>query len=405
MGTNIVEYSGYIMNPRIRHLIGQFKRKQLYAGALVFSIALVFRLLYFTRALQIWGGVRTAGDTPAFEKTCGLLVADPIGSLSTIKGLQYLGFTVPYCIVEGVADGSGIAWVLIQIVLSAGTATLIYFVGRRLINPVAGLVAGLSFALLFDVVRYTVFLLSETTFIFVFSLCLWAITHHWENPSRTTRGLAIGSLGWLVITRPFGMPIVFGWLLFDLFPRGSKYRVGLIPRPIAVLGVILLPTAVLVTSSAPTKLAQVEQGFRGGWILFKGQTEFFLAKYNYTARPADGFIGFLVANIDHVIIMMILRTMVFFMPLIDNFASPFWNIVNIVVLGPLLIGSAIGIFRSWNMGDVDVLILLLTPIVVVTGVVAITLVSIGWRFRAPLTPAFALLTGYAVASIRSRNKM
>lgn len=392
------------MYSRIKRRINQINENPLHAGALIFSIALVFRLLYFARALQIWDGVRVARDTASFDRSCELFVTDPIGALSAVKGLQYLGFTAPYCTVQGVTGGSGLAWVLIQIVLSAGTAALIYFTGRRLVNSTAGLIAGLSFALLFDVVRYTVFLLSETTFIFVFVLCLWAITRHWENPSQATRALAFGSLGWLVITRPFGMPIVFGWLLFDLLPRKSKYRVGLIPRSIAIVGVVLLPIAVLATSSAPSKLTQVEQGFRGGWILFKGQTGFFLAEYNYTARPADGFIGFLFSNLDHVLIMMVLRTIVFFIPLVDAFVSPFWNIINIVVLGPLLIGSAIGAIRGWQLGDVDVLILLLTPIIVVTGVVAITLVSTGWRFRAPLGPVFALLTGYAVVTIRTRNK-
>lgn len=393
------------MGTRARRRVETIATTPIYTATTIFLAALAFRVAYFGRALQVWGGVRVAGDTPAFERSCELLVTDPIGALSAIKGLQYLGFTVPYCIVQGLTGGSGLAWVLVQIVLSAATAVLIYSVGRRLVNPLAGLIAGLSFALLFDVVRYTVFLLSETTFVFVFVLCLWAITRHWEDPSRSSRALAIGCLGWLAITRPFGMPIVFGWLLFDLFPRGSKYRIGLIPRRVAIAGVILLPVTVLLTSSAPSKLTQVEQGFREGWILFQGKTDFFLAEYNYTARPGDGLIGFLIANIDHVLTMMFLRTVVFFMPLVDALVSPFWNAVNAVILGPLLIGSAIAAIRGWQRDDVDLLVLLVPPIIVVTGIVAITLVSLGWRFRAPLGPAFALLTGYAVVTIvRSRNE-
>jgi len=57
-------------------------------------------------------------------------------------------------------------WVVIQMVLSAFTAVLIYYTATRLVDRTAGLVAGLSFAVLFDTFRFSVFLLSETMFTF-----------------------------------------------------------------------------------------------------------------------------------------------------------------------------------------------------------------------------------------------
>lgn len=383
---------------RVRYGHDLLTRKPTLAAVAVFLTALAFRLLYFARAVQVWGGARIAGDTASYRYSCKLLAADPVGVLSTTKGLLYFGFTVPFCTVESISGGSGVVWVAVQIVLSSATAVLVYGIGRRLVDTTAGLVAGLGLALLFDVVRYTVFVLSETTFVFVLVLSMWAIVRHRDEPTVTSRAVVLGSLGWLAVTRPFGMPIVLGWLLLELLPAESDYRLGLIPRHLAIVGAIVLPVTILTLSSAPSKFPQIEQGFRGGWILFKGEPEFLLSSYPYTLRPAAGGVEFLLVNIDHVLVMIVLRVGVFFLPLVDVFSSPVWNVVNTVVLGPLLVGSLVGVGRAWRRRDALPLQLLVPPIVVVTGIVAVTYISQGWRFRAPLGPVFALLTGYAVAT-------
>lgn len=385
------------MRKRGARVVDGFLDNRRRAAVVVFAVALAARCLYFVRALQVWDGVRVAADTQTYRAACEILVTDPLSVLSAGTGLMYLGFTIPFCLVDNLTGQAGIVWVLIQILLSSLTAVIVFKVGTRLVNRIGGFVAGITFALLFDGIRYTVFLLSETTFIFVLVLCLWAITRHWEEPSKFTRLVALVCLGWLVITRPFGMPIVVGWLLLDLLPKNSKWRIGLIPRRIAGAGVILAPVVILTLSSAPGKLTQMEAGFRGGWILYRGKTDFFLAEYAYTARPGEGFLEFLFWNLDHVLVMIVLRVLVFFVPLVDVWISPFWNFANILVLTPLLAGSILGVAWGINRRDLRPVLLLACPIVVVTGIVAVTHISVGWRFRAPLGPLFALLTGYAVA--------
>jgi 4-amino-4-deoxy-L-arabinose transferase-like glycosyltransferase len=365
--------------------------------AVIFAVALVARGLYFLRAFQVWGGARVAADTQTYRGTCEILLTEPLSALSAGTGLMYMGFTIPFCFVDNLTGQAGSIWVMIQIFLSSLTAVVLFWVGTRLVNQVAGLTAGIAFALLFDGIRYTVFLLSETMFIFVLVLCLWAITRHWKEPSRKTRIIALTSLGWLAITRPFGMPIVVGWLLLDLLPGDNQWRFGLIPRWTAVAGVIVAPVIILTLSSAPGKLSQMEAGFRGGWIIYKGMTDFFIAEYAYEARPRDKFLAFLLWNLGHVLVMIVLRVVVFFVPLVDNWISPCWNLANILVLTPLLAGSILGVVWGIKRRDLRPMWLLATPIVVVTGIVVVTFISVGWRYRAPLGPLFALLTSYAVA--------
>jgi len=379
-------------------LLGRLLTRRVYAAAVVFATALGLRLLYLARILQVHDGVRVAGDTPAFRRSCEILATDPLNVLSKVKGLMYLGFNVPFCAVEWASGGSGLAWVLVQVLLSASTAVLVFYIGSRLTNRLGGFVAGLSIALLFDTFRYTSFLLAETTFVFAFVVSIWSLVTYREHPTTWRRTAVLASMLWLSTTRPFGAPIVACWLAFDVLPVDSKYRMGVLPRWFASISAVLLPTVVLVFSSAPRKLKQVEIGWREGWILYQGKTDLFFSEYVYTPRPGGTFVEFVLSNLDHVVVMSVLRALVLYVPLVDAWQSPFWNVFNAVVLVPLLLGSLYGGAKAIRRRP-DVATLLLSPIVVVTAIVSVTLVSMAWRYRAPLGPVFALLTGYAVSTL------
>lgn len=379
-------------------LISRLLERRAYAAAVVFVTALVLRLLYLVRILQVHDGVRVAGDTPAFRRSCQILATEPLNVVSKVKGLMYLGFNIPFCVVEWLSGGSGLAWVLVQILVSASTAVLVFYIGSQLTNRVGGFVAGMSIALLFDTFRYTAFLLAETTFVFVFVLTIGSLVAYKRNPGTRRRAAVFGSMLWLSTTRPFGMPIVACWLALDILPSDSPYRLNVLPRWFATSASVILPAIILVFSSARRKLKQVEIGWREGWILYQGKTDLFFSEYVYTPRPSGSFVEFVLVNADHIVVMSVLRSLVLYVPLVDAWESPFWNVFNALVLVPLLLGSIYGGVKAIRRRP-DVATLLLSPIVVVTAVVSVTLVSMAWRYRAPLGPVFALLTGYAVSTL------
>lgn len=379
-------------------LISRLLGRKASAAAVVFVTALVLRLLYLVRILQVHDGVRVTGDTPAFRRSCQILATEPLNVVSKVKGLMYLGFNIPFCVVEWLSGGSGLAWVLVQVLVSASTAVLVFYIGVRLTNRVGGFVAGMSIALLFDTFRYTAFLLAETTFTFALVFSIWSLVVYRENSLIRWRVMTLTSMLWLSTTRPFGMPIVACWLAFDILPSDSSYRMQVLPRWFATSASVILPAIILIFSSARRKLQQVEIGWREGWILYQGKTDLFFSEYLYTPRPSGGFVEFILANADHVAIMSILRALVLYVPLVDAWQSPFWNVFNAVVLVPLLVGSLYGGIEAIRRRP-DVATILLSPIVVVTAVVSVTLVSMAWRYRAPLGPVFALLTGYAVSTL------
>lgn len=175
--------------------------------------------------------------------------------------MQYLGFTVPFCAVDRVSGGLG--WVIVQTVLSAVTAALVYYTTARLVDRTAGLIAGFSFAVLFDTLRFSVFLLSETMFTFVIVLTIWSLARYRSEPTVCARILVFASPGLVVTTRPFGAPIFGEWLLLETLPRDSDFRIGPVPRWGAIAAVVVLPLVMLLFSSAPEKLVQIERGWAG----------------------------------------------------------------------------------------------------------------------------------------------
>jgi len=362
----------------------------------VFLVALLSRLAYLARILQGSYGVRTPPDTGTFRRSCDVLWTDPTAIFAQTKGLQYLGFTIPFCAVDRFAGG--LAWVLVQIVLSAVTAVLVYYTATRLVDRTAGLVAGLSFAVLFDTLRFTVFLLSETTFTFALVLAAYALVRYRSNPTKRARALVFGSLGLVAVTRPFGAPIVAGWFLLETLPRDNDYRTGFFPRWGAIAVAVVLPVVMLLFSSAPEKAATMERGWREGWIMYLGKSNFVLTEYAYTPRPSGSFLEFVAFNVDHIAVMGILRVAIFFVPLIGGAGfSPFWTGLNVVVLGPLVLGTLYGTVRAVRF-DPEVFSVLAVPVLVVVAIVAVTFISLSWRYRAPLGPFFAMMTGYAVAT-------
>lgn len=386
------------MNDRIHGKLSIIRADSRTYPVMVAVVAFVFRFGYLWRILQGSYGVRTPPDSSTYLQGCEILWNDPVSILNHTTGLLYVGFTVPFCGVYKMTGGSEIAVVLFHIALSAVTAVLVYYTATYLANRTAGVVAGIAFAVLFDTARFTVFLLSETVFTFTLVLSIWALVRYRRNPTSGARLVVFLSLGWLAITRPFGAPIVAGWVLFELLPEDNDLRTGFIPRWAALATIVGIPLVMFLLSNTPDILSQMERGWREGWIMYKGKSNFVITEYAYTPRPAGSVYEFVLFNLDHVLIMGVLRTVIFFVPLIGGAGfSPFWTGINIAVLGPLILLSLYGLARA-RRSNPALLSVVAVPLVVVVAIVAVTFISLSWRYRAPLGPVMAILAGYVVAT-------
>jgi 4-amino-4-deoxy-L-arabinose transferase-like glycosyltransferase len=104
---------------------------------------------------------------------------------------------------------------IIQAAIDAGTCVLIAALGR-LISPAVGLIAGILAALCATLVLYSTQILTDTLFLFFFTLMLLAGAHFLLHPSNRLAALAGLAGGLALATRPAialllaaGVPLVF----------------------------------------------------------------------------------------------------------------------------------------------------------------------------------------------------
>jgi hypothetical protein len=111
------------------------------APVAIFSVALILRLAYWA-----YKGTWRGGDWGGYSAACDLWATDPIGIVTAHKGIQYVGFTGPFCAVQSVPGATADTWVAIQITLSAFACVLVYWAAGELVDDRAGVVAGLVLA-------------------------------------------------------------------------------------------------------------------------------------------------------------------------------------------------------------------------------------------------------------------
>lgn len=370
------------------------ERETIFGFAVVFA-ALTVRLFHLF-SVGIYNP-RTPPDTGGFIKQCGLMSIDPLGYVLNPVNLTFAGFTVPFCSVFTLTNGSIATWLILQVILSATSCLLIFRAGTELFDSVTGLIAGLVLAASYDVFRWDVAVLSDTLFVFVVALSIWAIVHHYVSPSPRTRIIAWVALFWLAITRPHGVPMLIGWILFDLLPRGSTNRLGLLSRR-AAIGVLAIAVALVVLFMAQlgTDLGGIVNVWRNGYLFWGGHGRVPI-QYSYTPTESPTLVGFIVGNIDHLLIMAIFRAIVFFFPIVNwGYSGPDWALFHQVTLAPTiglgLIGALIAIRdRSWKV------LLVVMPLIMLVGTVSVTYIDwFTYRYRAPAGPPLALLCGYAI---------
>jgi hypothetical protein len=310
----------------------------------------------------------------------------------------YAGFQLPYCIVTDLIGAPISAWIWIQFVLYGVACVLVYDTARRLIGPTAGLVAGASLAILWETFRWAIRPQSDLLFVVALALSLWALGRYHQHPTNPNRVLALGSLGWLAITRPFGLPILLGWLVYDMLPQRSNYRFDLFFRGRVNIAILVLVVAYALTTSDFQPGGELQFGLQRFWepgivVTHPGTPTF---QYHYTPRPASNMLEFAVYNADHLFLMGILKIVWFFAPFLSR-----WSVTHVLTnaftLAPLMLGGLVGAIKLL-LDDRRLFQLWVTPLIMLLLTVGVTYLDGGFSYRAPAGPIFALLTGYVVAS-------
>jgi len=346
---------------------------------LIGGVALLIRIAFWYVE-----GTRVVGDATGFLRRC---TDFSLAQQLTTEYLVYSGFSFPYCAFLQLPGASVDAWIGLQVLLSAISCVVLYEIGQTLINRPAGLVAGLSLGLTWQGFHYITRPQTQVFFTVVFVFTLWTLVQYRTAPSRSTRLLALGSMGYMAISRPNGVAYVAGFVLIDLVFRDPKYRLDLFFSRtvnaigfgiVGILGFIKLYTA---------KSVFLPFYFWSREIIVTGHIS-----YPFALQDTPNGLAFLFLNIHHIIAMGILKIIWFLIPIL-----PDWSLghilLNLVTLAPLTVGALLTIPHVVRE-ETEIAKICIPPLVMVLCIVMVLWVPGPRKFLGPIIAVYGLLTGY-----------
>jgi hypothetical protein len=279
---------------------------------------------------------------------------------------------------------------MMQGLLSAVSCVLVYFTAKKTINQMAGIAAGGTLAMLYDSFYWYAYILTDSFFVFVVTVVLWAMATHYVCDTSRTRVLALSSLGYLAITRPFGIPIFLCVVVGDQFTS----ELNLLPkfRATAPLVVAASGAVILFSQRISWVLEHVTESFASGTLVANNS----MLVYPFIEEGTVS-LSYLFLNIHHIILIAISRVLVFFLPILPRY-SMMHNIVNIVTLVPMMLFAAVGVVRLIRRRKSPLLLMWLVPLIAILLTISVTFVDWDWRYRAPAGPLLAVLAGYTVGT-------
>jgi len=361
-------------------------------------LAAVLFVFSLTASLGYWFaegfGVRLIGDATWPVEVCQTLTTEP-GSLLSFGTITRLSFLTPYCVVYRATGGNLRIWILIQIVLYAAAVVLLYRIGRDASGRTAGLVTAGSAAVLWETFRFTLRPQADAFFIVALVFAIYALTRYLRDEWSLV--WALGGIVVLVFARPVGPAVVLGWGLLSLLPAGSRFR---LPLGFGRRGGALLVVALVVaiySSELVSLTSGLEFNLYSFWergIVVTHTTEPTYV-YEYTPRPADSMVAFVLFNLDHLVVMGLLRVAWVFVPVLSRW-STLHIVVNLFTLLPVVAVGFVGLYDSVVSRATRPLQLWGVPFVMLLTVIAVTWLDGGFNYRAPITVLFALFCGFAV---------
>lgn len=367
----------------------------------IFLVALCGRLAYWALAGTSVGAIT---DTwLAYSSYSVTEITSTLLSEELAQFVLYLGYWLPLSTVTKISGGSLNTMVAVQILLSSLGCVLVFDIGRRHVNLLCGTIAGLSMAVLFESFAWSTRVLSDSLFTFVLTAAIWRLGLYQQNKTTRNRILALLVLGYLTITRPFGAPIVFGWLLYDM-SKNTDVRLDLFKSRRLLKGLVGIGLPIVATILV-WRWGTVMIDFWSRGVLVADDPSFPRYPFAKYTEESISFIPlgdtlisvgkFMLFNIHHIVAMGIIKVLVYFLPVVPRF-STLHNAINIFTFVPVYSLGFLGIVRMYRT-DRQLFRLVVTPLLVILLIISLTFTDWGWGYRAPTGPIFAIAAGYAIS--------
>lgn len=196
--------------------------RAVYIGLIIFLLAFSIRIGYF----GIFG-IQPASDTEFYLRN-STIVQEARGNVLALREagvpIYYWGFSSLLAVLQN----NQTLVVLLQIVLHAFAAVLMYKIGKRIFGFTAGIIAGVGFAFLQEVFHWNLYVLTDSLFVFILIASLYAYLRASETQNVwrwTIFGLLIVST---IFIRPAFAPLFGSVALLLIAGWNRKLRWSLI---------------------------------------------------------------------------------------------------------------------------------------------------------------------------------
>lgn len=356
--------------------------------AILFFLALIIRGIYLYNA-----GVAVSPDARYYIRCANSIMEQGISYyINSISHAYYWLYPSIVAVLLFVFKNSINAIIIFQILLQSFAAVIIYKICRTVFqNHIPGIIAGIIYAVLWELYRWDVYTLTESTNSFLVVLLVYLIVQYKFRPENNNKyivpiGLVILAL---MLIKPATLPIIVS--AFIVFFSDIKFRykyhiAGIIVVIFAGVVAFLLMNGSNDRLSVAGYFSYFDGLFRKG-IIVTGMPE-----YNFVPFKSSGNI---LLSILNMLIITVYKIYAYWWIIIGRH-SLVHKLLNLVMFVPLYVFSVVGVVYSVKRGLWKRISLFIIVIASYNAFHALTEVDFDWRYRYPVIPMLIVLAAYGI---------
>lgn len=289
-----------------------FKKKEIIDSGALLLLALVPRLAYYFNRLLSEKGLPQAHDTEWYLRHASLLLSNFHIDID-FNGIFYLSYySLLALMLVFVKTQAGI--VFIQMLINAASVVLVYKISILLFNRRTGILAGVFYALLWPVIYWSIYIITDSLFISLMLLQVYFLLKAYDTGKKSYWGLFTATSLYMVFFRPTGvvtLTFVFVYIIINLKTKGyvNKYKPYII-----CAGVVAAIAAVYLAGVVSASSLGRSLYYNMRWLLLhnyaEGRIYDIVTPYDYKYRAVTGprfsdnfVISFFINNWNHILVL------------------------------------------------------------------------------------------------------
>lgn len=374
-------------------------------------ISLIPRIGYFLFELYSFDGLPVAYDTEWYLEHAYAFLASLKVDMD-VNGIFYLGYYSLLALLLGIFKSSTVI-VLFQMIVNALTVVLVYKISHALFNRRTAVLAGIIYAITFQIIYWSIFIITDSFFISLLLLTVYLLIMSYKSESAMYRYLFVACSLYMLIFRPTGLvtlTFIFVYIMINLNYRGLKdYWIGKrLYLLLAGLVIILTAGLLIIKSGLLDSLIYSLEGHLI-WLLsenyatgrlFDIETPY---DYKYEAQMDTNYfnnfaLSFFINNWNHILVLYARRAMTFLGVWV-------WKIgdadllIKLKYLLPIALGGLLGIagissiVRNRILKETSILFLVVLSI---QFFCLIFFMDSAYRYRVPSLVFLGILVAYGI---------